>query len=284
MPASSESSVATELIAETATTSASRRFETGRRGLIQRLVPIVGLAVVLIAWQIEGTRMNPVLLSTPIRVVQQFVDMVKTGELPKAFVVSIVDLLTGFALAVVVGTAAGIVIGRSLFVRKACDPFLNFFLALPLIATVPLLVVWFGVSFEARVACAFILSVWTIIINTSAGIQSTPRGLLEMANVYQLSERETLRHVVLLNAVPLIFVGWRIGLAKAFVGVVIAEIEVSVVGLGGMMLEYGNHLQTPNVMAALVAMSITAVVLTALLDLARKRLFPWAGHLSGETG
>ena len=146
--------------------------ERSRR--LRTILPLVSVAVFLVVWQIVGARVDPILLATPSETAKAFWDLLRTGQLGPAFGSAMRDLATGYVLAMVVGIALGIFIGRSPIVERVLNPYMNFFQATPLIALVPLVVIWFGVGLKARVTVTFILAVWSIIINTATGVKETP--------------------------------------------------------------------------------------------------------------
>jgi ABC-type nitrate/sulfonate/bicarbonate transport system permease component len=255
-----------------------RRRSRARERWIRFGVSFGAVLAVLIVWQIVGGRINPILLSTPIKTVQAWGTLAGNGELGTAFRIAMEDLSAGLALAIVVGIAAGIWIGRSPLVERISDPFINFFQATPLIAIVPLIVIWFGIGFEARVAVTFMLSVWSIIISTAVGVKQTPANLLDVGRIYHLNRWQVIWQIALPSAVPSIFAGLRIGLGKALIGMMIAEMEVSITGLGGLVVNSGDSFQTPDLLAAVFTASIVGVIAAAVIELIRRLAFPWAGR------
>ncbi|MCW2975529.1 MAG: putative amino acid transporter, permease protein [Actinomycetia bacterium] len=238
-------------------------------------LPILSLVVFFTAWQIAGAHVNPILLSSPSSVAKAFWDLLTNGQLAPAFISAMKDLAIGYGLAAVVGIGAGLAMGRSPVLERIFDPYVNFFQATPLIAVVPLIVIWFGVNLEARVAVTFILALWSIIISTTTGVKQTPPSLLDVGRIYKLNRRQTIFRIQLPNAVPSIFAGLRIGLGKALIGVMIAQMEISVTGLGGLVINYGNAFKTAYLLAAVATASLVGVVAASVLELIRKRLFPW---------
>jgi ABC-type nitrate/sulfonate/bicarbonate transport system permease component len=238
-------------------------------------LPILSVVVFLGVWQIVGATIDPILLATPTAVVDAFATMISNGDLIPAFLSAMGDLLVGYTAAAVVGIAAGVAIGRSETVERVMNPYINFFQATPLIALVPLVVIWFGVGFKARIFVVFLLAVWSIVINTSTGVKETPRSLLDVGRVYKLTRRQSILSIELPNAVPSIFAGLRIGLGKALIGMVIAQMEISVTGLGGLVVNYGNAFKTAYLLAAIITASLVGVVAAAGLEVLRRVLFPW---------
>ena len=255
--------------------TAVRRSNGARAVWMMRVAPIASVVVFLIIWQIVGASVDPILFATPTAVASAFWKLLTDGELAPAFGQAMLDLAIGYSLAIVVGITVGILMGRSRVAERVLDPYVNFFQATPLIALVPLVVIWFGVGLKARVAVTFMLAVWSIIINTASGVKETPASLLDVGRIYKLSRRQTVFSVALPNAVPSIFAGLRIGLGKALIGMVIAQMEISVTGLGGLVINYGNAFKTAYLLAAIVTASLVGVAAAAGLELLRRWLFPW---------
>jgi ABC-type nitrate/sulfonate/bicarbonate transport system permease component len=250
-----------------------RRERRIRRTML--ILPLLSVVVFLGIWQIVGANVDPILLATPAKTASAFWDLLRSGQLGPAFGTAMKDLATGYALAVAVGIVVGVLIGRSPIIERVFNPYINFFQATPLIALVPLVVIWFGVGFEARVTVTFMLAVWSIIINTATGVKETPGSLLDVARVYKLNRWQVVGKVALPNAVPSIFAGLRIALGKALIGMVIAQMEISVTGLGGLIINYGNAFKTAYLLAAVFTASIVGVIAAAVLEVARRWLFPW---------
>lgn len=245
-------------------------------------IQVVSVAVFLTLWQWVGGQMNPILLATPTAVMAAFIDLVATNQLQAAFVMAMADLTVGFALAIIVGIVVGVAMGRSRTIEQVLNPYINFMQATPLVALVPLIVVWFGIGYEARVAVVFVLAVWSIIINTSTGVKATPKILMEVAQTYHLSTFDQLRAISLPSAVPFIFSGLRIGLGKALIGMVIAEMEVSVVGLGGLLNDYGMEFKTAYLLAGIATASMVGVLTAVGLEFIQARFFPWVHATSSR--
>jgi NitT/TauT family transport system permease protein len=243
-------------------------------------IQLASVACFLVLWQIVGSHTNPILLATPTAVFAAFVDMVHKGQLQAGFVLATEDLVVGYLLAAGLGIAVGLVMGRNRTIEQVLNPYINFMQATPLVALVPLIIIWLGIGFPARVAVVFILAFWSVIINTCTGVKAVPRVLVEVARVYHFSERRVMREIALPNAVPHIFAGLRIALGKALIGMVIAEMEVSIVGLGGLLSEYGESFKTAYLMAGIVTASLVGVFTAVFLEWSLGRFFPWVAATS----
>lgn len=259
-----------------ATSPARRIFD---RAALQLLSVVVFLGI----WQIAGSHVNPILLATPTRVWSAFVSLSENGTLGPAFLRAMEVLGVGFGIAAVVGIALGILMGRSSVARRILNPYVSFFQATPLIALTPLVVIWTGIGFTAEVLITVLLAVWSIIINTAEGVRNTPTTLLDMARVYKTSEFSVVRNVAVPNAVPYIFAGLRIGLAKGLIGVIIGEMDISLKGLGGLITNAGDAFQTGPLLAAIICSSLVGVIGTVVLEVLRRRIAPWAASSDTHT-
>ena len=263
-------------------TSGWGRSPKGRRRARSWGIQAASLVVFFTLWEIVGRTTNPVLFSTPDKVVAAFFDMLSKGQLQDGFLIAAEDLLTGYILAVVVGLGVGLLMGRNRLIEQVLNPYINFMQATPLVAVVPLIVIWLGIGFPARVAVVFILAVWSVIINTSTGVKTVPRVMIDVARVYHLSERRVMREIALPNAVPHIFAGLRIALGKGLIGMIIAEMEISIVGLGGLLSDYGNSFKTAYLLAGIFTASLVGVATAIFLEWSLARFFPWVAATSAD--
>ncbi len=245
-------------------------------------VPIASIVIFLSIWEIVGSMLNPITLATPEGVVRAFIDAMRSGVLEGAFVTAMEDFLTGYVLAVVVGISLGVLMGRSRIAEKALSPYISFFQAMPSIAAIPLLVIWFGVGFEARLVTTFWLAFLPVLINTYSGLRATPKTLREVSRIYHLSEFATIKRIALPGALPFVFAGLRRAVGLGMIGMLIAEMEISVKGLGGLITTYGDDLQTAYLLAGICLAAIVGVIGVALIELTRRLVFPWIDEMAGQ--
>jgi ABC-type nitrate/sulfonate/bicarbonate transport system permease component len=250
-----------------------------RRGLTgwrrRRALQVASLVVFFVGWQYLGSHADPISFSTPLKVLGAFADLIKKGDLQEVLPQALADLVFGYVAAVIVGIGLGALIGWNRTIEAVMTPYVNFALATPLVAVIPIIVIFFGLGWESRFLTVFVLAMWKIVVNTATGMKATPKVLREMARVYHLTEFQLVREVMLLNAVPSIFAGLRIGLASALIGVIIAESEISVTGLGGLILFYGTQFKTAYLLAGICTASFLGALTIAVLGLVQARWFPW---------
>jgi ABC-type nitrate/sulfonate/bicarbonate transport system permease component len=268
-----------EVLTEAGAIGGRRSWRLGRRA--DWWLPAISVIVFLAIWQLVGSRMNPILLSTPLAVAEGLWTLLTHGTLLQGFLASLADLGVGFGLAIVVGIGAGILMGRYHTVERVLDPYVAFMNATPMVALVPAVIIWFGVGFQARVFFVFILAIWSVLVNTVAGIKNVNRGLSEVGIAFGLSEFQMVRWVSVPAAVPYILAGIRVGLGKAIVGMIIGEMDMQLAGLGGLVANFGDAFQTANLFAVIVCTSIFGVLFVGLLNVVQKRWFGWISETAG---
>lgn len=239
------------------------------------MLRVVAIGTVLGLWQLSGAFMNPIFIATPASVLSAFVKIVADGTLPGAFLSSLWEMVVGLGIAMVVGFGLGTAMGRVRLVERTIDPFVNFFNATPTIALLPLMEIWFGTDVRSRIAFITVICLWTLVINTLAGIRNVGRGYAEVGRAFGLSGIALTWKVFLPAAAPYMIAGMRVALAQATVGMILGGQEVGESGLGGLTEDYGSFFQTDYLIAAIVTSTALAMMLFGLLKAFQYRYFPW---------
>ena len=254
---------------------------TGRRGVVLpravRLdpVPLLSIAALVVAWAVAATLVPPVILPSPASVVTAFVTLMASGELPRAFLQTILPFAEGLAFSVVVGIVLGWLTGLYGRFGRFVDPYIFILWATPTIALLPLIFVWFGIGNTAQVVFVFLSAVFPIIISTQAGVRQVERPLIEVLESLGATRIELLRIAIIPSTYPYIFSGVRIAIGRAVVGIIVAQILVAATGIGYMLQYYGEALQLGKYFAPLIVTAALAVVLTQLINWTERRLIRW---------
>jgi NitT/TauT family transport system permease protein len=236
---------------------------------------IASVAAILIAWQLYGGSINPILLSDPSSVAAAFVDMVRDGSLPHALASSLEVLGLGYFFGAVAGVLIGLAAGRSETVSALIDLPVNALYAVPAVALVPVIVLWFGFAVMAKTVVVFLFVVFPVLINTTRGVREVDPELLEVARSFCSSERRMWFDLILPSALPFIVTGLRLAIGRALIGVIVAEYYTSLSGLGDLITTNASNFQTARMFVPIVVIALLGVVFTALLELAERRLVPW---------
>ena len=243
--------------------------------LAPTLVRIASLIVVLVAWEIYGRSVNPVLFTYPTAVFQSFVELTLSGELWRYLQQSLVVLVCGFAGAVLVGIPLAVATARYRWLDYATDTYVNALYSMPMVAIVPLLVLWFGFDVSAKAVVVFLFCLFPILINTYQGVKNVDPRLLEVARSFRSSEAQLWRDLIVPSALPFIVAGLRLAIGRGLVGLVIAEFYTSIAGLGYMIVKYANSFQTDKLFVPIVVLMVLGVALMEALKQVQSRMAPW---------
>src|SRR6266568_637311 len=142
--------------------------------------------------------------------------------------------ITSLSVAVLVGVPLGLVIGRYRVLEAALGIYVTAGYAMPLVALVPLLILWLGLGFAVKAAVVFLMSVFPICINTWLGVTAVPKNLIEVGKSFVASDAVILRRIVLPATLPYIMAGVRLAVGRAVVAMVIAEFFTTISGLGAV--------------------------------------------------
>ena len=238
-------------------------------------VRLISIVVVLAAWEFVGRRINPLFMSYPTAIAGAAVTMIASGELQGALVSSLRTLVIGFASASIVGIVFGLLIGRYRFVDAASDWMVNAAYATPLIALIPLVVLWFGLGDAAKLFIVTLMAVFPILINTSAGVRNVPRALIDVSTAFDANERQVFTKIILPASLPYMTTGLRLGIGRAIIAMVAAEFFTSITGLGALIVKYGNQYDTASMFVPILLLMLLGIGLSALVRRAEDAFAPW---------
>ena len=239
------------------------------------IAPLVVAAVILGAWELTGMVVSRVLISSPQGLVSSLYDMVTQGTINGALWISIRELYLGLAIGLAAGIVLGVAVGRYSLLDSIFSPFINAANATPLNVLIPLMILWVGISGEARVLFVVLISFFPVLLNTANGLRNVSRGYVEVGQMMGLSEWQLLGKVILPGAVPYIFAGIRLGSALGVIGMIVGEMEVSNVGVGYLLNFYGEGFQTGNLLALVFIAALIGVLNVTIVRTVQKRWFRW---------
>jgi len=190
--------------------------------------------------------------------------------------------MIGFAIGVVVGLALGVAIGTSRFVYKGLYPLLVAFNAIPKVAFVPILVVWFGIGSVPAVLTAFLISFFPIVVNVATGLATLEPELEDVLRSLGATKFDILWKVGLPRSLPYFFASLKVSITLAFIGTVVSETVASNQGIGYLMRSAGASMRMPLVFAGLAVIGVMAMAMYELFAVLERRMTRWAhrGDLS----
>ena len=174
-----------------------------------------------------------------------------------------------------VGVLFGVIMGRFSIVEWAADIYISALYSTPMVAVVPLIVLWFGFKVPAKVIIVFSFMVFPVLLNTYEGVKNVDRNLQEVARSFCSSEGQLWRHLIIPSAIPFIVAGVRLAIGRGLVGMIVAEFYTSVTGLGYMIVRYANALETDKLFVPIVVVMLLGVGLMSLAKWVEGRIAPW---------
>ncbi|MGQ0569703.1 MAG: ABC transporter permease [Armatimonadota bacterium] len=239
------------------------------------LIRVAVVAIFLIAWEIYGRSLNPILLSYPTAVARAFVELVRNGQLLNALLQSLQPLAVGFFASLIAGLGLGVLMGRYRIFYQALDPFLTALYATPSVALIPLIMLWFGLGFAAKVVIIFLSCFFAIVINTYAGVRNVSRAYVDVVKAYGATDRQVMLKVVLPSALPFVMAGIRIAVGRGVIGMVVAEFFTVLRGLGALIIIFSNAFATAKLFVPVLTLSFMGIGLTALAKWVERKMAPW---------
>jgi NitT/TauT family transport system permease protein len=256
--------------------------DTPRGPVPSWLITTGSVVLVLLVWQLCGPFINPLFGTYPTAIVAAFWKLVGSGKLAAALSDSLRPFAAGYALAIVVGVPLGLLIGRFRVLEAAIGIYVTAGFAMPLVALVPLLVLWLGLGFAVKVAVVFLMSVFPICINTWLGVTAVPKTLIEVGKSFVAPNAVILRRIILPATLPYIMAGIRLAVGRAVVAMVIAEFFTSISGLGAIIITSANNFDTATMFVPILVLMIMAIGLNYLIGAIERRVAPWQAEIAGR--
>lgn len=256
------------------TTPRSPRVLTARSlFLISWTAPLV----LLLAWEALARAgvPSPQVLPAPSKVLQTALNLIAQGRLLSDLGASLLRAAAGFAIGGSIGFVLGTLVGFSRLAEALVDRSVQMVRAVPFLAALPLVIVWFGVGEGGKVFLVSLGVLFPIYINTVLGIRQVDPKLLELGRVTGLSNWTLIRRIVLPGALPSILAGVRYALAVAWLALVIAETIAANTGIGSLAMDAREFLQTDVIVLTIVIYAGIGVVSDAIARLLERRLLAW---------
>ena len=224
----------------------------------------------------SGPSISPILFTYPTKIAVAFYETTVSGELPYYLGQSLQVMIYGLVIAILVGIPLGIAMARIRWLDWALDLPINAFYATPLVALVPVLVLWFGIYLKAKIIVVFLFAVFPVLINTYQGVRECDKNMLEVAHSFRSSEWRVWQDVLLPFALPYIIAGVRLAIGRGLIGMIIAEFYTTISGLGFMLTKYANQFAMDKTFVPVIVLMILGVSLTSLLKWVGRRIAPWS--------
>ena len=201
--------------------------------LTSNLVSILTFAII---WEALGRGLKTILIPPLSQVGSAWLHLILNGGLLENLIISLGTLVVGYFLALALGVAVGVLMGSFEKVEHCLDLYVNGLMASPTIAFIPVLILWFGLGVQSRIAVVFLFSFFVIAINTMTGVKYVDPSFLEMARSFGAGGWELFYKVQLPAALPMVMTGVKLGMGRAVKGMVTGEVVLALTGTGAMII------------------------------------------------
>ena len=242
----------------------------------KNLISTISVLLFLVVWEVLGRGVNPVFLSYPTLIAQAFYEIgIRSPDLLNALITSTLEFVVGFGIIVPAGVLLGLLMGNFRIFDYVLAPFISSIYATPRIVFIPLIVLWFGLEFKAKVIFIVLLAIFPVLINTHEGVKNTEASFIELARSFKASKWQIMTKITLPAALPYIIAGIKLSAGLAIIGVILSEMFTAMTGLGALLVAYANRFQTAKVFAVIVVIASLAVVINEIINVTERKLLHW---------
>jgi NitT/TauT family transport system permease protein len=241
----------------------------------KRLLSIASVLFVIALWQWGAGHVSGFLLPPPAEVLSRFLDPKWLSRLLGALGQSLIQFGLGFGLTLLIAVPLGVLIGRSVILTRMFEPVINAIYAIPPVAFIPFLIVWFGLFLEARVALVFLMSVFDVLVIVIAGARDVRSALVDVGRSFGASHQQRLRLIVLPALLPFFFAALRVGSARAINGMITAELFFAAVNLGAIMKRATQNFDSATVLSVVLLICVLGLIAQSGIAWLERRVLHW---------
>jgi ABC-type nitrate/sulfonate/bicarbonate transport system permease component len=236
--------------------------------IASRAVQAAFLIVLIVLWYLATTRwkVSPLLLPNPIRVWDDFWNILWTGEFSGDLRVTLTELVVAFAISSTSGVIVGYLISRSQYRIRVFEPLFSAIYAVPIILFLPLYVLFFGLGPASKIALGATISFFPIALNTVAGFGYVDKVYVTAARSMGASDYQLFRYVLLPAALPIILTGMRMGFTVALLSIIGSETIASLAGLGHRIVHLAEGMEMAQMFAYIVFVVMIALILNTAVS------------------
>ncbi len=238
---------------------------------------IISVVAGLALWEILARLLleNDLLIPRFSSVLYSFWTLTIEGKLNQHLQATLLEFAYGFSTACLIGIIIGYFMGMYKWFDEMMDPWIATLYSIPIITVVPIIIIWFGIGMISKVIVVFKITAVAIILNTAAGIKSLDPVWLELAKSLRLGPWETTYKIRFPAALPYIITGMRLGVGRALLGVIVAELMAANAGLGYMLRDASETWDSPKLFVTVILLAAMGLTSFHLIKKFEHRVAPW---------
>ena len=231
---------------------------------VLQIITLIGLLVYMQV-VVDTGRISKVFIASPTMIVKEAGKIIADGTLQQHLLLTLEEVLIGYALAAVVGIIVALLWTLFPKLEEYMDVFCSAIMAVPKTAILPLLILWFGIGFSSKVTLVFLFSVFQILYNTVTGAKQTNAKYLKVASVFKANRIQTVFQIMIPSALPSMFNGLRLAAATALTGVIFSEMQSAKGGLGYLLSEAQNLLNSARMFFIIILVTVISVLFVQII-------------------
>ena len=237
----------------------------------------ISISAGVVIWEILARLLleNELLIPPPSSVLRSFWTLAVSGKLNQHFEATLTEFAYGFSTACILGIIIGYFMGMYRWFDEIMDPWIATLYSIPVITIVPLIIIWFGIGMLSKIIVVFKITVVAIILNSAAGIKNLDPVWLELAQSLRLTGWQTTYKIRFPGALPYIITGMRLGVGRALLAVVVAELMASNAGLGYLLRDSSETWDSPKLFVTVILLAVIGLVSFNLIKRLERRMAPW---------
>lgn len=238
---------------------------------------IISLLGFLLIWEAicRCGIISTLFLPSPSQIIAAFMDMLSNGEIAASLTASLYRILLGFVIGSLFGLSIGMLTGISALANKIGTPILNALYPIPKIALLPLFILWLGIGELSKITIIALGVFFPVAMNTYSGAKNVDTLLIKVAVSFNASPWKIIKTVIFPGSLPMIFTGLRLAAGTSLLLLVAAEMIAAQVGIGALILHYGDLMITDRLMAGVLLLSLLGLLFNILLHWLERRAIPW---------
>lgn len=233
--------------------------------ILQIITLIALLAYMQIA--VDSGSISKIFIASPTMIIEEAIEIITDGTLGAHLLLTLQEVVAGYFLAAAVGIIVAFLWTLFPKFEEYLDVFCSAIMAVPKTAILPLLILWFGIGFKSKVVLVFLFSVFQILYNTVTGAKQTDKKYLKVAKVFKASRLQTVFQIMIPSALPSMFNGLKLAAATALTGVIFSEMQAAKGGLGFLLSEAQNLLNSARMFFIIILVTVLSVLFVQIIAL-----------------
>ena len=193
--------------------------------------------------------------------------------------ITFLEAVGGFTLSFILGVGFAISVVYSRHLHNTIYPLIVILYAMPKSAFAPLMVIWVGYGLLSKMAIAFLVAFFPIVVNTVVGLKEVEPELLELARISRGSQWDVFKKIRLPNSLPYMFAGIKVALILSVTGAIVAEFVAANEGLGYLVLQANYSLDTAFALVILLILALLSLALFMAVEILQRKMIPWSAEV-----